>query len=613
MYSLLVQGGSVCKWASDSQCLILGYFDTIHKSLSQLYHFALPFSPSSSWLHKYYAVELSQAPKVIRGAEAEWGTCSRTVSLGSYTPALSYWNNTITVGSKDGSIIILNAITGSQIAILSEHTDQVNCFTFSLDGKSLVSGSNDKTVKLWDVQTGGVVKTFYGHTDCIWSVCILRDCTRIASGSEDKTICLWDIQTGECFCAIKQEVTVRYVGLSPTDPQHIISTSNGKVWEWDVNGHQIPPTYDGTHIAFSPDNIQFALCNGRIITVQDSNSRAMVAEFHVANNDIRYCCFSPDGRLVAAAAGRTAYVWDITNPDPYLINTFAGHTGDITSLVFSSPSSLISASWDSSIKFWQIYTLSTDPATTDPGPTLSTLPSISSVSIQAKAGIAISTDEEGVVKTWDISTGLCQASFQTPVKGYWRDVQLIDDRLTIAWYQSQKIHIWNVNKGESLQIVDLAPGEPQGLRISGDGSKVFCLTRELIQAWSTHTGKLVGEVKLELEWGWYLDPLQMDGSIIWIRLKDSSIQGWDFGISGSPPTQSSDVSARRPLLDFIGGASWQTKDPCWIKDTATGKELFQLSGRYAEPKEVQWDGWYLVAGYGSGEVLILDFHQMYPQ
>jgi WD40 repeat protein len=128
------------------------------------------------------------------------------------------------------------------------------------------------------------------------------------------------------------------------------------------------------------------------------HSRVIVAEFHMANDYARYCCFSPDGRLIAAAVGKTAYVWDITSPDPHPIETFVGHTSDITSLVFSSPSSLISASNDKSVKFWQTGALSADLVASDLESIPFTLPPILSVSLQARAGIAVSSDEDGVVR-----------------------------------------------------------------------------------------------------------------------------------------------------------------------------------------------------------------------
>ena len=549
---------------------------------------------------------------MVKGLSDEWGTCFRTVSLDYSPEALSCWNNTVAVGSEGGDII-LDAITGSQIANLSGHTNGANCLTFSSDGKSLVSGSSDSTVKLWDVQTGGVVKTFYGDGERFLSVSISADCTRIASGSDQDKIHLWDIQTGECHWTIDQQEAVRHVSFSHTDPQHIISISGNEVWQWDANGHQIPPTYSGSYITFSLDHTQFALCNGNIITVQNSDSRAILAEFTMSD-ETKHCCFSPDGQLVGAAVDTTAYVWDITSPDPHLVETFVGHTYQITSLAFSSPSSLISASSDKSIKFWQIGVLLTGPIAADSRPTPLISQPIMSVSLQAKAGIAISSYSDGVVKTWDLSTGLCKASFQTPATNHpWRDVQLIDSKLIIAWYKDKKISIWDANAGKLLQTVDAPLPGLHGFRISGDGSKIFCLVGESIQAWSLCTGEPVGEIDVESEQKLYLDPLCMDNSRVWIQFEDSSAQGWDLGNSGSSPLLLSNTSTERPLLDFIGGASWQTVGPSWIKNTATGKKILQLSGIYAKSREVQWDGKYLVAGYGSGEVLILDFHHFYLQ
>jgi WD40 repeat protein len=405
---------------------------------------------------------------------------------------------------------------------------------------------------------------------------------------------------------------VYYVAFSPTNSQHLISISGGVIHQWDINGHQIEPTYQGSHAAFSLDGTHLALCEGNVTTVQNCNSGAIVAKFPTDKNP-SCCCFSPNGRLVAVAAGATAYVWDITGSDPHLIETFTGHTDDITSLTFSSSSSsLISASHDKSAKFWQIGTPSTDLVAGDPNSTPPILASVESISLQAECGIAISSDLDGVVRIWDISTGLCKGSLQTPAKGKTlRDAQMVDDRLIVVWREGGKIHSWDTEKGELLQAVEIPQDGPRDLRISGDGSKVFLLAGRFIRGWSLLTGEAVGEVELEDES--YLDLCRVGGSRICLHFPNLLALGWDFVASGPSPVSLPNTPLERPCLGFTGGASWWYKGPSLIQDTVTGKEIFHFSGRYAKPCEVQWDGQYLVAGYESGDVLILDFVQMLPQ
>ena len=126
---------------------------------------------------------------------------------------------------------------------------------------------------------------------------------------------------------------------------------------------------------------------------------------------------SPDGRLITTAVGRTAYVWDITSPDSHLVGTLVGHNNEIWSLLFSSPSSLISVSLDKSVKFWQIGVLPINPVMTNPESTQFPSCKIPSVGLQARAGIAISSDKQGVVKTRNISLVIAKNPFR-PQQGY---------------------------------------------------------------------------------------------------------------------------------------------------------------------------------------------------
>ena len=569
------------------------HFDTIHNSPPHLYHSALPFSPSSSWLHKYYSSELSQEVRVVKGLPEEWGICSCTVLLNSGLWTLSLWNNIIAVGSAHKDILILDAVTGIQTAALPGHTDGVRSLTFSSDGTSLVSGSYDKTVKLWDVQTGGVVKTFHGHTSMVRSVSILADHTIIASGSIDWTICLWDNQTGECCQIIEQQYEVYCVSFSPKNPQTFISVSGRTVQQWNVDGHNIGPTYDGYQIAFSLDGTQFISRAKNNVTVRNISSGAVVTRFHMNFSNFSHCCFSPDGRLVAVTANHNVCVWDITGSDPCLIETFIGHTNDITSLTFSSPSTLISASQDGSVKFWQIGASSTDSGASDLKTTPLTLAPTKSITL---------SDLDGVIKTWGILTGLCKGSLQNSTEdSHQNNIQLVDSKLICVLYADRKINIWDTEKGELLQTINVPGGDVVDLRVSGDGSKVFCLYEKSIQAWDIWTGKAVGEVAF---WSDTKEILAIDGSKVWVGSETIRAQGWDFGIPGS---SSIELSEKLPNKLYLNDTKLWEINMSRMKDIITGKVVFQLPERFGKLVHVQWAGQYLAASFRSGEVLILDF------
>jgi len=602
---IFLQAGVTDKWTSDSKHFILESFDIICNSPSQIYGPTLTLCPSSSWLHEYYTADA----KAVVGSVG-WGTCIRTVLCNNdYTTTLAYWNNTIATGYPGKDITIFDVLTGSQTAVFSGHDAYVHSLAFSLDGTLLVSGSDDNTIKLWDVQTGGVVKTFCGHTKLVLSVSISVDNTTIASGSADETIWLWNIGAGECQVIKKYNDQVRTVSFSPTNPQLLLSASrDGTVQKWDTDGHQIGPPIPGSHVAFSPDGTQFVSCKGMTVTIWNTDSGETVVEVHLTNAEPHYCCFSPDGKLIACAADDNIYLWDITGPDPHLIKTLVGHTNRVTSLVFSSPLTLISASMDQSIKFWEIGASSANPVVPHSAP-------IRAVSLQAKDGLAFSVDSAGVVRTWSILTGFCKESFETQAKDIGvGDIQLLGDRLIIIGYKEdqEEICMWDAEQGK-LQTVGKNSVIPRGLRISGDGSRVFCVDHHDIQAWSIQTGEHTGKIYMQSWYPYLLDPLWIDGSKVMVRFERSLPLGWDFGILGSTPIKISPTPSDRPHLDFIGSATKPTTDLIGIEDRTTGKVVFQLCGRYAQPSATQWDGQYLIAGYETGEVLILDFSEMFPR
>ena len=602
---MALQVGIECKWTNDTQHLLLEYFDIFQHSPSHIYYSALPLLPSSSWLHECYGMEPTVKVKAVKGLLAGWGKFSRTVLLDEHSLALSYHNNTIAIGSRCGDIVVLNAIIGNQIAIFSEHTREVNSVVFSSDGILLVSGSDDGTVKLWDVQTGGVIKTFSGHIHWVRSVSISADCTTIASGSYHGTFHLWNIRTGECYHTIEYEGAVR-VSFSPTDPQHLISTASCEVLQWDANDHQVKHPYQGSYAAFSSDGTLLLIYHQGTITVQNSNSRAVVAKFQSAGSDYVHCCFSPNNKFVAVTVNSTISVWDISS-DPCLVETFIGHTLDVIALAFSSPSSLISTSFHKSVKFWQIGTSSAEPAVAELEYTPTTLPLVSSISLKARAGVAISSDTAGKMKSWDIPASDCKAPSQALAK-YYRHGQtrLINNRLIFVWYMDKEISVWDAGKEEFLLQVNAPEDTIVDLRISGDGSKLFYIHHEFIKVWDVWTGVTVDEVGFEgLN---EVELLAMDGSRVWVKYHNRASvpsKGWDLGPLGFSLVERSTKPPQE--LHLSSTKLWDT-NLCRILDTVTGKVAFWLPVQFGTPVDIKRNGQYLITSFQSRMELVLEFH-----
>ena len=599
----------------------------IHESPSHIYHSALPFSPSSSWLRECYKEELAQEVKVVTGLPGEWDTCSRTIFFQDRPSALACRGDIIAVGLRSNDIVILDAITGSNTSVLSGHTDVVSALTFSLDGTLLVSGSKDKTVKLWDVQTGGAVKTFNTAKaflpTAISSVSISPDRAMIASGSQDGRIHLWDVRTGEGLPPMmyhRSEVTA--VSFLPTDSRRLISSSlDSTVRQWNTGGRQVASYLEAAamvHVAYSSDGTRFVSCGGTIATVRDSKSGAVVAKLPTERGIFRYGCFSPNGRFVACAVDDAVFVWDITGPDPRLVGNFLGHTKEVISIVFSS--SLISGSLDQSVKFWQFGSSSTltDPITADDGPALLASATIESVNLFAGDSVAVTSDSSGVVKTWDIATGRCKSSFSTPAEGP-QDTHSSNGTLIVVWYKGKGrsavggYHIWDAGEGRLLRTVGRPLGHPLDLKISWDGSKLFALSTMSIDAFSMQTGEDAGHVQNEPNMTALRGPLIVHDSHVWL-IHPKRI-GWEFGGPGVPPLPlSSSEFPDRLRLDFVDRSGTRNGSrPAWIQDTTTGNLVFRLPERYIEPSaKTRWDGRYLVVGSPSG-VTIMDFNHLNPR
>jgi WD40 repeat protein len=89
--------------------------------------------------------------------------------------------------------IIWNTESWKHPYILEGHFNEVNCISFSPNGKWLATGSSDNSAKVWDMKSRKDIFTLFGHKSFINSVVFSPNGKKIATGSSDNLIKIWDI------------------------------------------------------------------------------------------------------------------------------------------------------------------------------------------------------------------------------------------------------------------------------------------------------------------------------------------------------------------------------------------------------------------------------------
>ncbi len=250
---------------------------------------------------------------------------------------------TLAIACYEGTVKLLNPMTGKEISVLRGHTNGVNCIAFSPDGKRLASSSLDKTAKIWDLATGKEKLALTGHKEYVLSIAFSPDGKLLATSSGSSTnaqtggeIKIWDAEIGKEKADLEhQKLPVESVAFSP-DGKTIATTGwDGgiKIWLVESGKEQLSTQVSGSVMAcnFSADGKVLATaCHLSQSGAGEAKLWEVAAGREIASfshpGQVWMVRFSPDGKTLATCAwDRTVRFWELASKQERLVLQAAGN------------------------------------------------------------------------------------------------------------------------------------------------------------------------------------------------------------------------------------------------------------------------------------------------
>ncbi|HVS34975.1 MAG TPA: WD40 repeat domain-containing protein [Gemmataceae bacterium] len=414
----------------------------------------------------------------------------------------------------EGTVRLFNAASGELVREFDGYDKErsVPSVAFSPDGRLLATGCGDTSIRLWDIASSKILHELGGN--CAVLVCFSPDGKTLASGESWDRVRLWDVASGkEKPIAEGYDGRILSLVYSPDGRTLATNADDFRLWEartgrplrsWSAptqgafggtfvcgsvrflaGGREVVGVAKGKYLAvweaatgrelrrYSPneDSVEgFAVSpDGRIVAMKCADKgKTFVALWDIESNretkripvgDLsglqtdEQIAFAPDGRLLAAAVGRSIWLIDVVHGKA--LHECKGRTYDVTSVAFSPDGDLFASCEEDAdegsrvgdpilrLHFW-------DPATGDELFNIDGREGdFTSVVFSPDGRTIAAANQSGLIRLWEIATAQEILRFEPDAGGSGTIAFAPNGRTLASGHSNGTVLIWDLRPADA--------------------------------------------------------------------------------------------------------------------------------------------------------------------
>ncbi|HEV7892029.1 MAG TPA: PEGA domain-containing protein [Pyrinomonadaceae bacterium] len=426
------------------------------------------------------------------------------------------------------NISLWDVASGRRVGGFSINGIKALSMAFSPNGRWLAFGGTGNVVALLDAANGQLLRSFTGHVDGVNFVMFTPDGLEVLSGSWDKAVDAWYAADGRALNVIQGNPALTV-------------NSNSEIGRLAAELFR-----SGT--AFNPNTRMLASFNGLSgpVILWDGQTNNKLKEFHWAENRFSAIAFNSSGNVVAVGTqGGGIRLWDVsTGADVLTIK----EGKDSDSIAMSPDGTVVAqaSEGDFSIRLWSTNDESTLKRLAGHTDDVSYM-----VFSPDNKLLATSSDDE-TVRLWDVETGRVKIlNTSTEVLGMGplafspdgKTLVGIADNIGDDEDADLKIRFWDATTGELRRTLTPSQSAPDSIAFSPDGRQLAVGTRDkTILLLDAASGQVLGTLR-----GHKYEVVSM------VFLNGETLQSWGYNDDEDEA--------------IIEGKLWHTTDGTVLKNT----------------------------------------------